>query len=1179
MVKVNESTRNRANTAKTTTPTKIMNGKVKKVRVNINMKNSFNINVGTSKVNSIGIIDPNATLKTRLCFLKLRRNSHNNNNNTLQAQCKVNNKNEKTICEIEKQTRSVDESSKNVDGNVKTTNRDIKANINNQIINITKAKTNNSASKTNLDIDVNNETNTNRSSEISLKPCRIRLKRIDLVKTRQEEAQPEDKHVKNKRIEQITKEYTETVSSSYLSTIPVIDKSKRDNFYKLSLTKSLRKSSENKEKVSVMNSNLEDNQQKKNPESKTIEIRNNNNTEICITNNLKDQTCPKHLGKLSLRRPNGQNNKNVTTNFEVTQFEPQQNSTICFEPARNSTLLEFGFTKDKNKEFPKEKPKEVTSSKDKPSSQNLVNQFDVIASLLQPPLKSQDKRNENEVVNNKESEKENNTENKAETENNILPSNNQTKQSFHRKKEETQEKLAANPKIKAVGTQNNISYSKNQNNKFFHNKKEEAQGNVVKDVPEPKTTSTPKPLEVTKKRRYFTKRSTMVKRDNIYEFLSQSQTSDSDGTAKLSDPTADIIKKLIEQGKVRVATNCKGKGKPKFKRKVPPKKMKKIKQTGVQKLKQLKNDKNKATASKIHDIIDDEVVVENINYFENYESPPDDDYDMENERPEIATKRLNNYKNKNHSNDQEGTFSRLARTVLINEAGRSDLQRKNASLLLEKVRKYISTPKNNQMPSPQAALESELSPITILPIRPATKASPWRVDEDAYLPRTFNFARSSGNLPSFSSDFIPSTPIKEKPKNHVIMQEQISVTNNQNSVPDLTTLQSPLNNAVENIQPQIQTPNENEPSVLSSFSSNDSNAENMAPPMPIQENNNENENIFDLKQLPNPRRALNFRSPLKAINILEVVHLPPYKNANKTPNTKKSGAEEVEMFGFEENLGEESLQADQNGQNIESINVSQQAVNNKKTKNHCNENLFGFEDFLSQTEISSLDCDEINNSETTTNGQNQTIHDKLQNLRKFKPSENELQLSLLEGNLRNPLISIPLFDEGSSKADGMRQRGIKEMLCSTLINPEPSTSKEALTQLKTTNWKHSKRPNFGVELDVSELLFKDPEPETTFNENDAHRTYIRPYKRKRRLKQNKYVMFLDSDESGDENNSGEQRKHQHSHETDTSSEKAPKKKRQRKEPKEKPELTDFVDEFNEMCKEVDSYELIVEKSA
>lgn len=97
---------------------------------------------------------------------------------------------------------------------------------------------------------------------------------------------------------------------------------------------------------------------------------------------------------------------------------------------------------------------------------------------------------------------------------------------------------------------------------------------------------------------------------------------------------------------------------------------------------------------------------------------------------------------------------------------------------------------------------------------------------------------------------------------------------------------------------------------------------------------------------------------------------------------------------------------------------------------------------------------------------------------------------------------------------------------------------------------------------------------------DAHRTYIRPHKRKRRLKENKFVMFLDSDASDDEDLSNEHRKHQHSHETDTSSEQqAPKKKRQRKEPKEKPELKEFVDEFNEMCKEVESFELIVEKSA
>lgn len=72
------------------------------------------------------------------------------------------------------------------------------------------------------------------------------------------------------------------------------------------------------------------------------------------------------------------------------------------------------------------------------------------------------------------------------------------------------------------------------------------------------------------------------------------------------------------------------------------------------------------------------------------------------------------------------------------------------------------------------------------------------------------------------------------------------------------------------------------------------------------------------------------------------------------------------------------------------------------------------------------------------------------------------------------------------------------------------------------------------------------------------------------------VVYFDSDDSGEENCNIKQ-KHNHSNETtDTSSEHAQKKKRKRKAPKVNHELDEFVDEFNEMCKEVDSYELIVE---
>ncbi|XP_037826778.1 LOW QUALITY PROTEIN: protein dalmatian-like [Lucilia sericata] len=1095
-----------------------MNGKVHKVRVNVkNMKKSKE---ETSKINSIECNDQTVSPKTRLCFVKLRRTltnntssssynniNNNNNNKTLQAQSNKQKQQQPPEAEGLKSQRYKRAALK-TNGLEPRTPKSIKNCV---------VKLKNTPQKSNSKVVIEEPSTPN-----SAKKCVVRLKRTPVI-GKEKDFVIEPNTTRACIFNKITKEI-----------------------------------SKNKEIETIIHSKHNGDQETNKLESETI----NNNTETNnLVNRLKPQNCIKHFAKLSLRRTNGQTNRNLTTNLEVTQFEPQQNSTICFEPARNSTLLEFGFTNAKDK------VKSKQTSKDKSSSQNLANKSEEIVDLL-------NSLDEDDDLLLKSPEK---------------PNNEQEEIMEIPNEKEVEEGIAT--------TQSNRSPAKNHTHKFFHRHKEDAAENMTKAFTEPKPKSSPAAANG-KKRRFLTKRSTVAKRDNIYEFLSQSQTSDSDGTTKNTDPTADIIKKLIDQGKVRVATNCKGKGKPVFKRKPPPPKQMK-----------------KPVVTKEHAaIIDDEVdVIHMDDDFDNYEPLlPDNDDNMENQRIETVNKALNHNNNRHHVNDQEGTFSRLARSVLINEAGRSDLQRKNASLLLEMVKKFVSTPKNKQMPSAQAALESELSPIPIPPLRPATKPSPWRVDEDAYLPKTFNFARSSGNLPSFSSDFIPSTPRKKNRKVKRLNSKFSPIIGNQNTS-NVTPFQSPLHNNVENIQAQTsnenlpaQTPNQNEPSVLSSFSSNDSNAENMPPPRPLQENNNENENIFALKQLPNPRRALNYRSPLKAINILEVVHLPPYKSSNKTPNSKEPATESIEMFGFEENLGDDSLQVDKS---VASISASPQADINKITKNRPKEDLFGFEDFLSQTEYSSQENDETNNNDITNNNQNLTIHDKLLDLRKLKPAENDIELSKLKENNRNPLKTISLFDEeAASKADGFRQRGIKEMLCSTLINPKPSTSKEALKHLNKSNWKHSKRPNFGEELDLSEL-FKDPEPETTFNEIcyiklnfcnnfnlfatssestgpqrfkfffDAHRTYIRPYKRKRRLKQNKYVMFLDSDESDDENHSAEQQKHQRSHETDTSSEQAPKKKRQRKEPKEKPELTEFVEEFNEMCKEVDSYELIVEKSA
>ncbi|KAM7360158.1 dalmatian [Cochliomyia hominivorax] len=1211
MAKAKEIMRNKTNTATTkaitSTSTSVTNGKVRKVRVsNKNMKISLKTSEETTKTTSIENKDQAKPTKTRLCFVKLRRalnndisnlqNNNKNNNHTLQAQCKINEDNQN----VNKNTMLKEQSSisneiknnndqciKMFDGGrkklLKSNAEDISKNSDKiankvddfkssteqskEIISLSKSTSNKiglrAKSKVNTVvpltpkkcvIKLQKTPRKLKSNNIIVKPttpyntkekpspdkrttdapstptltkrCIIKLQKIPNVAKDKHKGEPKTPRLIKKCVVRLQKtplirkngENFEGVSSTNQSLLPIIDQNKRDNFRKLSLINSSRKSSENK------NANISNNKQ----------INNNKRTLITknLTNQLKTQNGIKQTGKLSLRKPTRLRTRNIVNNVEVTHFNPEQNSIICFEPVKNSTLLEFGFTKDKPNENINQSPekKATTPSKDKSSSQNLANKSEEIVNLLN----SLDEDDEIE-----DREMENNDENKIE--------------------------------------ENKTTISKPH--KFFNRSKENKETNIVPDK------SPVKIQEDTKKLRFLTKRSTVAKKDNIYEFLSQSQTSDSDNATKSSDPTADIIKKLIEQGKVRVATNCKGKGKPVFKRKPPAKPVKNVKQSkqklkkNQKKTKNIKQNVNKNN-NKDNEIVDDDNFLGD--HYDNEDFLPDVDYNMESQRPSVIVKKTNH---SNRKNEQQGTFSRLARSVLINQTGISDVQRRNPALLLEMVKKYISTPKNKKMPSPHAALESDLSPIAIPPSRPATKASPWRVNEDAFLPRTFNFSRSSGNLPSFSSDFIPATPRKDKSKNNVnILQKTTTIANNQSptkiiqsSMSSIAIPQSPLHDMAENVSPPKNTINRNEPTAISSFSSNDSNAENITPPKPLSENCNENENIFDLKQLPNPRRMLSYRSPLKAINILEVVHLPPITNVNKIPTNKITTEKSVEMFGFEENLGEDSIQTEQS---IVSADVLTQTATDEISKTRPKEDLFGFEDFLSQTELSSHENEESIQNDTNT--QNHTIRDKLQKLRKLKPKENEIQFNLSKEKTRNHLRALPLFkddDADSVQLDGMRQRGIKEMLCSTLINPQPSTSKEALRELHERNLKSSKKPHFGEELDLSEL-FKDPEPETTFNENDAHRTYIRPYKRKRRLKENKFVMYLDSDESGDENNSGEKGRHHQSHETDTSSEQqAPKKKRHRKEPKENPELNEFVEEFNEMCKEVDSFELVVEKSS
>ncbi|XP_013111790.2 MATH and LRR domain-containing protein PFE0570w isoform X1 [Stomoxys calcitrans] len=735
-------------------------------------------------------------------------------------------------------------------------------------------------------------------------------------------------------------------------------------------------------------------------------------------------------------------------------------------------------------------------------------------------------------------------------------------------------------------TTSNLTNLNNRTNKFFHRHENE---NVWQNSQNPQcrkrlaATNVTNKTPLSKKHRLLSKRSSQARREKVYEFLSQSQTSESESgngskiQTKPVDPMADVIKKLISQGKVAVATNQKGKGKPKLKPTKPKRVTNKNKQKKITPSANIKNKEvvlmpppsPPAPINKSKESID----------ADNEENYDRDDFDHFMEDDDDINPDVNYNFNEpaqpgqkpqqNHVvAEQEGTFSNLARSVLISQAERNDAQRLKAQRLLAMAKKLISTPKNPKMPSPQAAINSDLSPIAPpTGLRPPTKPSPWRVNEDAYLPRVFNFSRSSGNLPSFSSDYIPPTPKKETLKNKVLQ----ALRNNSSMNPN----QTEQNSFIPAVQSHTSTPlvvnnrhSSGDEGVLSSFSSNDSNGENNPPPVPPNMGSDKNANIFDLKQLPNPRRTLTYRSPLKAINILEVVHLPPITDMNDLSKEKSH----VDMFGFEEFADNDT--SFKTPQKVKQKNLRKGREAQKKSPDR---DLFGFEEFLSQTEASSQEAAATPQKETFTN----KINEKLQGLRKLRPDTSELEINFASGKDK-PKFPELFRDPGDVAKP---QKTIKQMLCSTMVE-QPSTSKRALEELNLRKQAMFQcPPTREITADISEI-FKDVEPETTFNEQDPHRTYVRPYKRKRRLRDNKLVFVLESDESDIEDLYSPEKKKKKdkkkrelnkSHETDTSSEHPPNKKKRRA--KENPELKTFVEEFQEMCKDVESYQLIVEKSA
>ncbi|XP_053946652.1 protein dalmatian isoform X2 [Anastrepha ludens] len=591
--------------------------------------------------------------------------------------------------------------------------------------------------------------------------------------------------------------------------------------------------------------------------------------------------------------------------------------------------------------------------------------------------------------------------------------------------------------------------------------------------------------------------------ENIFEFLSQSDTSNTQ-IDKCKDPAADIIKKMISDGKVRVAVNNKGTGRPILKR--CQRKNRRKKQIGRKnKASQEKDSSKKTVAPTIKDgVLESEV-------HNNYDN--DDDNGSQNLNDHLSYSATKDAGADEHVSD--GGFSRLARSVLLQQTKKYEnthiktLAEKRR--LLEVARKFVSTPASNRMKGNLAT--ADISPIQAPSMqgRPVCP-SPWRIDEDLHLPSVFNFTKNTSYLPTFSSDYIPATPKKNKSNNSSQLCNETNVPIEKSPV----TKQANLTNIPNNITSSDSS------GCLQGSRGNDSNAENMPPTevTPARNLSNNDENAVIFNELPNPRRTLKYRTPLKAINVIEVINLPPWK---KPTNSDGQNEKNVKTVTFDSNKDDETQNAD---------------------------DLFGFEEFLDQ----SSDNDEVSNAANKTVAKRistkRNLRKKLKELKKWRPKDTVRDTS--NASEKPPFV----FNENG---DRPKQRLIKEMLCSTMINQMHDKRPGKDERIECNREEGDVQP---IETD----FFNDYEPEDSFQKK-PQRTYARPVKRKRKAVKN-FVMFLDSEESNSDSEKDEHKQKK----------RVQKKKRQaaHDEPEVNPQLESFVSEFNSMCKEVENYELLVE---
>ncbi|KAH8340939.1 hypothetical protein KR059_010043, partial [Drosophila kikkawai] len=599
---------------------------------------------------------------------------------------------------------------------------------------------------------------------------------------------------------------------------------------------------------------------------------------------------------------------------------------------------------------------------------------------------------------------------------------------------------------------------------------------------------------------------------NVYEFLSQSQIED-DNTRE--DPAADIIQRLVENGKACVMVPSKMGGKL-IKRRLKGKRKQcslenlagKTANTKAKKPRPLRQREAARALSPIYEPEDDfsnnadEVFTEPIQVAVQVHAPPE---------PSVQSN------TSKHTSD--GAYSHLARSVLLNQTKAQDEQTSSSRRrdLLNMARQFISTPLNRKaVTAPEANSTTHvISPIPRLPpnstASPGGGASPWRVSDQSAMPNTFMFGFNTSNLPSYSSDhaqrsrhvYVPDTQGQEEDAAPVI--EENSFCN---------TLHDP------------------------SPTADDSNQENMPPPpasqtlVPNEQENAENsEDAENFVHLPNPRKSMQKRRPFQDINILEVVVLPSWKkNVQATPSKGNSSPNvataspipqrsqtRANLFGYDEILPCEDRPT----------NPTEPPVSSSR-------NLFGFEEFLTENEVVT--------DPTSTLTQNESLHDKLHRLGDLRPMDIELPKSSSDSPRHNCFGEVPLC-----------QPDIRQVMCSTMIqHQQPPRRKPALAADET----------IGLFRDEAEL-------ETTFDKKKPRRTYVKE-RPKRKRKQRVHVLYIDTDSSEDECEQDLQ---------DSSIDSPQKKqqlKRPRKDAQHEAKLQEFITSFNKECEEVEKFSMIIE---